>query len=210
MDNGDIIGFSRGRSISSLVNSMPSVTKKQLVATGLMGGWDHSDSEINVDDIIHRFSSKVGATTKMLYAPVIVNNPSFKSSIMSEWYFQETYKVLKSCTIAVVGIGVMVTPAQFPDEQFTELEIKLFKTYREQNAVGEICTHFFDESGNPVRTPMEDHIIAIGLDDYLQIPRRIGVAGTTTKLNSILGALRGGYINVLITDHDTAEALNKL
>ena len=210
LEPGDIIGFSRGLSISGLVDNMPSISKKNLVATGLLGGWNHAESSTNVDDIIHRFSGKTGAVAQMLFAPVIVNSPDFKYSIMSELYFQEIYKVIKSCTIAVVGIGGMVSAEQKPDEHFSEIEDEVFKSYNEHNAVGEICTHFFDASGNPVRTPMDDRLIAISLEDYLQIPRRIGVAGTPKKLQAIIGALRGGYINVLITDLDTAETLNRI
>jgi len=104
LSQGDIIGFSRGETISSLVDNMPPITRTQLVATGLMGGWVHVEPTISMDDIIHRFSQKTGATAKMLYAPVIVNNPDLKRSIVTESYFKEMYKVMKSCTIAVVGI----------------------------------------------------------------------------------------------------------
>jgi DNA-binding transcriptional regulator LsrR (DeoR family) len=39
------------------------------------------------------------------------------------------------------------------------------------------------------------------------LDRVVGVAGGEEKVAAILGALRGGYLNVLITDSVTAQAV---
>ncbi|MBI5959959.1 MAG: hypothetical protein HY866_14565, partial [Chloroflexi bacterium] len=39
------------------------------------------------------------------------------------------------------------------------------------------------------------------------VPRTVGVAGGARKRSAIQGALRGRWINVLITDRFTAETL---
>jgi len=39
------------------------------------------------------------------------------------------------------------------------------------------------------------------------VPRRVGVAGGARKLGAIQAALLGRWVNVLITDQTTAEAL---
>ncbi len=38
-----------------------------------------------------------------------------------------------------------------------------------------------------------------------EIERVVGVAGGEAKAEAILGALRGGYVNVLVTDDATAR-----
>ena len=73
--------------------------------------------------------------------------------------------------------------------------------------VGEICTHCFDADGQPVEFPFSNRILAISREDYKNIPTRIGIAGGPEKLAAIRAALRGGYVNVLIADLDTAAAL---
>jgi DNA-binding transcriptional regulator LsrR (DeoR family) len=53
-------------------------------------------------------------------------------------------------------------------------------------------------------------MIGISLDDLLKIPVRMGVAGGAAKLNPIIGALRSGLINILISDAATiTEVLNR-
>ena len=55
--------------------------------------------------------------------------------------------------------------------------------------------------------PFGDQIIAIPLEDYQNIPTRIGVAGGLEKTEAIRAALNGNYVNVLITDFQTANEL---
>jgi DNA-binding transcriptional regulator LsrR (DeoR family) len=71
-------------------------------------------------------------------------------------------------------------------------------------AVGDVLGHFFDPDGLPVPNPIEDRLMALSLDELRDIPTVICAAGGLPKVPSILGALRGGYVNVLITDEDTA------
>jgi len=49
--------------------------------------------------------------------------------------------------------------------------------------------------------------VSISPGDLRQVPRRIGVAGGANKYRAIRAALRGGWVNVLITDLDTARGL---
>ena len=45
------------------------------------------------------------------------------------------------------------------------------------------------------------------LGDIRRIPSKIGIAGGMRKLDAVIGAIRGGYINILITDTELAKGL---
>ena len=77
----------------------------------------------------------------------------------------------------------------------------------EMGAVGDIALHFYDEQGNPIQTEMKERVIGISLEELKCIGRVVGVAGGTEKFHAILGAIRGGFINTLITDSQTARRL---
>jgi DNA-binding transcriptional regulator LsrR (DeoR family) len=47
----------------------------------------------------------------------------------------------------------------------------------------------------------------MSLDQMKKAKRSVGIAGGPRKTRAIRSALRGGYINVLITDRRTAERL---
>ena len=50
-------------------------------------------------------------------------------------------------------------------------------------------------------------VIGIEPDVLLAVPRRIGVAGGQRKHSAIRAAVLGGWVNVLVTDVETADAL---
>jgi len=60
-----------------------------------------------------------------------------------------------------------------------------------------------------VRAPLMKRVIGIDLVKLDACRRVVGVAGGVPEMNAILGTLRGGLLDVLITDQRTAEALPK-
>jgi len=201
MRDNDVIGFSRGATLGALADQLPVITRKGLVVTQLMGGWNSGYSDKDGDDIIRRFSRKIRTDVNCMFAPVMVHNEHFKQLLFKEPYFMKAYEIACSSTIAVLGIGEARTHIPLPASEKTYFDALPDKT------AGEVCTHFYDIEGVPVKTSFDDRIVAISLEDLKRIPIRIGVAGMPSKLSAIKGAIRGGYINVLITDSDTASAL---
>ena len=74
-------------------------------------------------------------------------------------------------------------------------------------AVGDILLRFFDENGKPVKGPLSSRVVSMSLEQLARVNRAIAVAGGARKYKAILGALRGKWINVLVTDRCTAERL---
>ena len=72
-------------------------------------------------------------------------------------------------------------------------------------AVGDICGRFFDIDGRPADN--EPGIIGISLDELRALDNVVGIAGGPEKVSAILGALRGGYLSVLLTDNVTAREI---
>ena len=201
---GDVIGCVPGRAVAGLVDRMPQTEKPGLVVTQLMGSESKREYNLEVDSILHRFARKLSALPQPLYAPVLVSNAALRESIAREPYYLEAYAVMKQCTIAVVGIGTATTYERY----ITDADRELRGTFSGgETPAGEICTHYFDPAGNPVELPFSNRILAISHEDYMHIPTRIGIAGGAEKLAAIRAALRGGYVNVLVTDLDTASSL---
>ena len=74
-------------------------------------------------------------------------------------------------------------------------------------AVGDMSLRFFDLQGKPVRTPLDERVIGLPLEDLARIPRVMALAGGASKTLAIMGALRTGVIDVLIPDKFTAARL---
>lgn len=207
LKENDIIGFSRGRNTSALVESLPEGAEhpENITVTQLLGGAIETDANTAVDETVYHFAEKLQARVSRLYAPIILGSEELRDSFTKEPYFKESYEIIKKCNIAVVGIGTassqwkhMISLYDIKDKKQTEWA---------KNVAGEVCTHFYDVDGNPVEPPFRNRIISIMLEDYMKIPIRIGVAGGREKAKAIAAAVKGNYINVLITDIKTANIL---
>jgi len=76
---------------------------------------------------------------------------------------------------------------------------------QKKNAVGEICTYYFNSDGVIIKSGINERVFAIDYESYMKIPVRVGIAGGSEKTQAIVGAIKGKLINVLITDRDTAK-----
>ena len=80
---------------------------------------------------------------------------------------------------------------------------------KKNGAIGEILGRFYDINGKRVKTELDRRIIGLDLEDIKKIENVIGVSGGEKKVEPLLGAIRGKYIDTLITDEETAKALFK-
>jgi deoxyribonucleoside regulator len=64
--------------------------------------------------------------------------------------------------------------------------------------------------GQPAAQEIDERLISISLDKIANIPVVIGVACGAAKARAILGALNGGYLDVLIIDSDAVEIVLEL
>jgi DNA-binding transcriptional regulator LsrR (DeoR family) len=78
-------------------------------------------------------------------------------------------------------------------------------TGRRKGAGGDLCLRLFDAVGEPVRSALDDRVIAMTREQLRKTRRTIGIAGGRREHEAILGALRGRWVNVLVTERETAE-----
>ena len=105
--------------------------------------------------------------------------------------------------IALVGVGTLDPDDRSPIFE-GYLSAEEIESIFEAGAIGHVCGEFYTAAGERAAVDINDRTIAIGLDALRKIPTVIAVAGGATKAPAILGALRGGYLNTLITDDRAA------
>lgn len=108
--------------------------------------------------------------------------------------------------MAIVGIGEL-EPSQLLKNSGNYYNEEMLQLLAERGAVGDICLHYYDESGNPVLSHEEDPVIGMELEQARACQHVIALAGGVEKTKAIRGALKGNYIDVLVTDFATARSL---
>ena len=76
-------------------------------------------------------------------------------------------------------------------------------------AVGDVLCHFVDENGKLIPSDIEDRLISTPLEKLRAMDNVVGLAAGAQKAEAIRAVLRGGYLDVLITDEPTAALLLK-
>jgi deoxyribonucleoside regulator len=125
------------------------------------------------------------------------------------------YDAANDVDIALVGIGLIgVATAGFCS--LAEFHGVSLRRLRALGVVGEINYHPFDKNGEIVDKsalrPLTRRLLGVSagrLRELSAAPGRlvIAVAGGPDKREAILGAMRGRFANVLVTDDETAAAL---
>lgn len=70
-------------------------------------------------------------------------------------------------------------------------------------------SRFYNIEGEHIDNTLDDRLIGIDISDLKRTPYRIGVAEAVDKADAIASALKGGYINVLVTTEETAQEVLK-
>jgi DNA-binding transcriptional regulator LsrR (DeoR family) len=109
-------------------------------------------------------------------------------------------------TLALVGIGGL-EPSALLEQSGNAIGDAELDALRERGAVGDICFRFFDAHGSALPSALDGRVLGIAPERLHAIPRRVGVAGGAQKYPAVRAALRGNWINVLITDAASAHRL---
>ncbi|SCB34335.1 bifunctional sugar-binding transcriptional regulator/dihydroxyacetone kinase subunit DhaK [Rhizobium hainanense] len=138
-------------------------------------------------------------------APAIVSTPEVREILLREPLVEDQFATLSKANKAIFGVASLRPNSTIHSSGFFE-SVSL-QDYLAKNAVGVLAGRFIDAKGQPVAGPLDDRTIGISLDMLKSIGLRIAVAGGFDKVPAILAALRGGYINVLITDAATGRGI---
>jgi len=172
----------------------------------ILGGMGNPSVQAHATNLTVRLAKLTGATPLLLSAQGVASSATAKDVLVSDPFVRDTLNEFARTTMALVGIGAVEPSKLLADSGnvFTNAELtELMKL----GAVGDICLHFFDRNGRAIHSSLEERVIGITLEQLRGVRRVVAVAGGARKVDALVGALRGAFIDVLITDRFTAEKL---
>src|SRR5690606_14581569 len=199
---GDSIGTAWGVTLREVARHLRPMPVEGVTVVQLMGGLN-AGGLINPLDIARVVAEKLHGQAQMLYTPAFVDTAAIRDALLSDHRIAQTLRAGASVTKALVGIGD-VSPANSLVRWGALTAAEMEEAVR-RGAVGDILGRHFDGDGRPIRSSLADRVIALPLEDLKEIPQVIAFAGGLRKVHAILGALRGGYVDVLVTDEAAAR-----
>ena len=208
LTGGDKIGISSwSATLLSTVEAMrPKVSKVADEVVQVIGGVGESNAQAHAVRLAGRLAEVTGARVSYLPAPGLVSTPDAARALFANQNISSVLNSVEELTLLLVGIG-SIDPSKLLKDSGNSLSEKERKELAKLGAVGDVCMRFFDENGKSLKTNLDKRIIGISADQLKNISRRVAVAGGARKHKAIRAALKGGWVNVLITDHKTAKKL---
>ena len=200
-------GVAWGTTVSATIEALEVPDPVPMRIVQLVGVLRSNSHAFNAQALVEIMARKLGGEGTYLYSPFIVENAATARSIRNITDVRETLDAGKRCDIALMGIGTVLDPAFSSLYQGGHVALEALEELRRGGAVGDVGGVHIDINGNAAGGDFGDRLVGIAGPDLLAIPTRLAVAGGVAKAEAILGALRGGYVNLLVTDSETAEAV---
>lgn len=195
--NNNFINMGYGDTQRRILNNLATMAEHPISVVSMTGGVSYY--------LPNNMSSIFNAKLYLIPSPLLVSSKEVVEAIRNEGSINEISRMLQLSSLSVIGIGSMgdnatiIKSGILSKNDFLYLQMK--------GAVGDILCHFIDKDGNLVETNIEERLITTPLSTLLNLNNVIGVAAGDDKVPAIKAVLKGGYIDILITDESTALQL---
>jgi deoxyribonucleoside regulator len=199
------VGFGLGRTISRLPDTFEVDRPTNCVFTEIEGAASDESAGFASYNVTSRMAAIAGARTEFISSPTFVSDAALRDRLVQEPSIARALDRARQCDIVLQSVGTVTESALLrihgvlADHDLREL--------RALGAVGDALGHYFDAEGCHVPFWTDDVHIGLTLDDLGKVPLSVLVAGGAEKCRPIVGGLRAGFFNVLVTDAETARAL---
>ena len=203
----DTIAVSWGTTLAEISKALNPPYHLNIDIVPIVGGIDNRGRDIHSNEIARQISEAFKGKYYVLNAPGFVSNLQIKEAFEKEKSIKAVIDKAKSADIALVGIGspkqssTMLKQGCFSVKEFE------FAKLADKGVVGDINANFYDIQGNILNISLNNKIISLDLRELKLVPIVIGVASGKDKKEAILGALRGGFINIIVTNKGVADYL---
>jgi deoxyribonucleoside regulator len=204
------LAVSWGTSLYEVASALRPPRYPDVTVVQLVGSLGTPDPLIDGPELARWFARLYGGRYQTLSAPLIVESAAVRDALMRDRRVGEVLNRARAGDVAVVGIG-SVDPAISSLVRAGYLTVEEIDEVAACGAVGDVCAIHFDEWGNLLLDiPISQRVVGVEAEVLRQIPLVLGVAGGEVKARAVLGALRSGLINALVTDDAAAQRVLEL
>lgn len=172
----------------------------------VIGGVGIPEAQVQATRLTEQLAALTGGQPLFLPTPGVVSGSSLRDAMLAEPYVAQVVEAWSQLTVLLAGIGSL-DPSPLLRRSGNAIAEADQEALRTLGAVGDVCLRFFDATGKHVDSGLDGRVIGIDPKTLVAVPRRVGVAGGQRKHSAIRAAVLGSWINVLVTDVDTARVL---
>jgi DNA-binding transcriptional regulator LsrR (DeoR family) len=200
--DGQLLGVAWGRTLASMANALDHLPKVDVVqVAGAPGGVEIAQNPV---ELVHRLASLSGGAAYPIYGPMWTEDPMLMQRLRHEPSVANAMEKLDSIDVLVVGIGSWSPAESCLCSGFPPL-------WRDEalaaGVQADVCGTLIDRNGQQVRSRLDEQGLSITAEQLRRVPDVIGIGGGLQKTDAIAAVLRGGWIDILVTDAGVARRL---
>ncbi|MBS7577810.1 sugar-binding transcriptional regulator [Enterococcus sp. MMGLQ5-2] len=208
ISDDSVVGLSWGATIGRTISRISPKQTVDTVFLPIVGGPSHVNSKYHVNTLVYEMAKKFHGQSIFINATVIQESQPLAAGIIKSKYFAEIHDYWSKMDTVILGIG---GPLNYQNSQWRDLlTMKDIKALKLREAVGDFACSFFDADGKVLKGDLYQRRIGIPVELIAKVPASIGIANGLNKAPAILGLIRRGYINSLITDQETALEMQRI
>lgn len=198
LDVGDVMLVSSGRTVYEIARfELPKLPG--VIVAPTVGGTDQPEAWYQTNEITRLVAQRIGGRPVFLYAPALPGAELFQT-LQTDPAIQSVLTLWPHARCVLTGVGA--PPLLRTDApQFVNLNTSPDLI----EAVGDVCSRFFNRASEPVAFAGSERLIAVDLETLRNIPTVIAVAAGPNKVAPIIAAARAKLFSQLVTDPRTAE-----
>ena len=204
------IGLTGGYTVESLVAALPAASRPRTVVVPLVGGWDSSNPHLNSNEIARRLAEHLSASVRLLHAPGLLDSEATTAALLADSAVTATTRFWGELRLALVGMSGAPRQIAGYATVMDRLDDAGRSRLASRGAVGDVAGHLVRLDGSFVQDEWERRTISIPIDTLRRVPRVIGIAAGSNKVETIVAGARTGLLHLLITDEPTATAAIEL
>lgn len=206
----DTLGITWGSTVYHMINYLNPSQKVKARFVTLHGSIACCENELDVRTLVSRMAKAFFGENYYLLTDALMSSREAAQIMKEEKNNQRVFEMFDQINIAVSGIGsfypiersVLASPDFLAPEDLDALKSK--------GVTGDIALRFFDHDGNECPTSLSDRMITISMEQFKKIDCKISLVSGISKATTVLSALKGGLIDVLILDYKLAQEILRL
>ena len=199
---GDVLGLGWARAVLAMRNALRRLAPCTVVQlTGALARPDVDESSV---ELVRAVARVAHGSAYCFYAPMFVGDAATAATLLRQPEIARATKLFDSVTQAVVGVGGWDPPYSTVYDALSPHERQeLFALGTRVDLTGVLL----DAQGNAAGGSFTDRVIGIKAAQLQRIPNVIAIAYGAAKAPAARAAIRGGYVNSLVTHAGFAKAL---
>jgi len=208
IEDREYIGVTMGMTLHNIVCAdTQRMERLKCTFVPIIGGIGESRYDIHSNYIAMAFANAFKANCLQFFAPLMFSTQDLLQNFLREESMQGILKSFRKISTVIMGIGIT------KKEHSTILKSgyineETFENFVKKGAIGDVAMQFFDKEGNVEKFSSFNSLVSgMPIEELRKVRRKIGVATGAVKAEPVIGAIRGGFINILIIDSECAQAL---